>query len=139
MGKINTMVDEGGHIPTRAHEHDAGADIYAVHDITLWPKSFDKVDVKVHVQLKPGTFGLLTGRSSMAARGITVAPGIIDTGYNGSLGVVLMNHSETKQYIKAGERIAQLLVIPCDTPEFVLVDHFEETERGDGGFGSSGR
>lgn len=136
---VNVMVDAGGHVPVRAHADDAGADIFAVHDIVLWPRSFDKVDSRVHVQLKPGTVGLLTGRSSMAARGITVALGIIDSGYNGSLGIVLMNQSDVKQEIKAGDRIAQLLVIQCETPSFNLVDHFEDTDRGDSGFGSTGR
>lgn len=138
-GVIDVVLDEGGYLPTRAHKNDAGADLYAVNDIVLWPHSFDTVDSRVHLQLKPGTFGLLTGRSSLAKRGINCSLGIIDAGYTGSIGIVLNNNSDIKQEIKAGDRIAQILIISCETPEFRLVESLDTTDRGDDGFGSTGR
>ena len=92
--------------------------------------------------IPPGFAGLIVPRSGLAARsgvGVVNAPGLIDSGYRGEIKVVLINHGRKVFEIARADRIAQLVIVPCAAPEIELVEHLDETERGPGGFGSSGR
>ena len=131
----------GGAIaPTRAHPNDAGLDLYAPYALTLAPGQRETIDTGISIELPPYTFGRITGRSSLASKyGIEVFPGTVDEGYRGRIGITLRNSSIVPYQIQAGDRIAQLIVIPCVYVEPVVVESLSRTKRGDGGFGSTGR
>lgn len=131
-----------GQAPTHANPGDAGADLYASETVTLEPGARALVGTGTAIALPERTVGLVAPRSGLAAKhGITIvnAPGVIDSGYRGELKVTLLNTDAVEPYtIAAGDRIAQLLVLPIPAVEFVTVDVLPEGERGEAGFGSTG-
>lgn len=132
-------LDPAATLPTRAHPDDAGLDLYSLEDAALAPGEGRVVRTGVAVALPAGHVGLVCDRSSMAKRGLKTAGGVIDAGYRGELGVVLWNISGAPQAVKKGERLAQLLVLPAATPAVFESAQLDETARGAGGFGSTGR
>ena len=126
-------------LPTRAHAHDAGLDLYALEDTTVPPGEGRLLRTGVAVAVPAGHVGLVCDRSSLAKRGLKTAGGVIDAGYRGELGVLIWNLSSEPQHVKKGERCAQLLVIPIATPAPVESEDLGATARGAGGFGSTGR
>lgn len=139
MMEIDTVC-AAGMFPVRAHEHDAGADLRASESAFIGSGRFAKVSTGVRVSIPKGCVGLLAARSSLCKRGLLMANGvgIIDAGFTGEIKVPLFNAGNTPSNVLAGERIAQLVILPCELPAFRLVDKLEETERGEGGFGSTG-
>lgn len=135
---MKVKLDKHGHLPTRGHDTDAGLDLYAPMDIALPADGVVKVHLGVSIQLPVNTYGKIEGRSSLAARGIDVLGGVVDEGYRGEIAVVLKNNSSHRLTLNGGDRIAQLIVQPyiAVTPE--LVEELDDTERGAGGFGSTG-
>ena len=135
-------LDPRATLPTRAYAHDAGLDLYALEDVTLEPGARASVGTGVAVEIPEGHAGLVVPRSGLAARhGIALvnAPGLIDAGYRGEVRVLLLNTDrEQACAIAAGDRIAQLVLIAVATPAVVEVEELSTTERGNGGFGSSG-
>ena len=129
----------GAILPTRAHPHDAGLDLYALADVTLKPGDGSLVKTGIAVAVPEGHVGLIADRSSLAKRGLKTAGGVIDAGYRGELGILLWNISGQVQQLKKGERLAQLLIVPVATPAVRETDNLGSTARGDGGFGSTGR
>ncbi len=131
-----------GPAPAYARPGDAGADLTAGESVTLAPGERRLVGTGLRVALPEGTVGMVTPRSGLAARtglGIVNAPGIIDSGYRGEIRVCLINHDRhTPIEIKAGDRIAQLVIVPFVTARFVEVDRLDETVRAEGGYGSTG-
>jgi len=130
--------------PRRAHERDAGFDLTCAEDFTLWPARRRVIGTGVAVALPAGMAGLVTPRSGLAARhGITIvnAPGLVDPGYRGELRVTLLNTGDTPYAARAGDRIAQLLLVPFAAPEVRVVEALDggPDARGELGFGSSGR
>ena len=127
-------------MPVRAHTHDAGADLRASEAAAIGIGRFAKVSTGVSVSIPEGYVGLLAARSSLCARGLLMANGvgIIDSGFTGEIKVPLYNAGNLQSNVLAGERIAQLVILPCELPTFRLVAKLEETERGEGGFGSTG-
>jgi dUTP pyrophosphatase len=128
-------------VPTYAHDGDAGADVGAAVDVLLPHGSFVAVPTGTRVAIPRGFVGLICPRSGLAARhGVTVlnAPGIIDSGFRDEIKVVLINHGSQSFQLHAGDRIAQILIMPIAYATFVSVDSLDATERGDGGFGSTG-
>jgi dUTP pyrophosphatase len=131
-------------VPRRAHDHDAGYDLATVEAFTLWPASRRTVGTGVAVALPPGVAGLVMPRSGLASRhGITIvnAPGLVDPGYRGELRVTLLNTGDAPYAARAGDRIAQLVLVPFVAPDVQVVDGLDDgpDERGELGFGSSGR
>jgi dUTP pyrophosphatase len=126
-------------VPTRAHPDDAGLDLYGLEDVLLEPGEGKMVRTGVGIALPHGFMGMVADRSSMGKRGVKTAGGIIDSGYRGEVHVILWNVSREQVRLKAGERIAQLIVYPIVYPEPVEVGEFEQTNRGAKGFGSSGK
>jgi dUTP pyrophosphatase len=135
-------LDERARLPTRAHDADAGLDLYALEDAVLAPGERASVPTGIAVEIAPGQAGLVLPRSGLAARhGISVvnAPGLIDAGYRGEVRVLLLNTDREQPFeITSGDRIAQLVLVRVELPELVEVDSLSDTERGAGGFGSSG-
>lgn len=143
--EIKIMLDDGAIMPTRAHKADAGLDLYSPHDWNLGARNstfldYVTIDTGVHVQIPEGYVGFVKSKSGLMVRNNIVTDGTIDSGYTGSVKVKLFNHSYSEPYnIQRGDKIAQLVILPCITPDPVLVDSFPVTERGDNGFGSTGR
>jgi dUTP pyrophosphatase len=129
-------------IPTRAYDHDAGFDLYALEDARLGPGERAAVRTGIAVEIPPGRAGLVLPRSGLAARhGIALvnAPGLIDAGYRGELRVLLLNTDADSPFeVSGGDRIAQLVLVRVETPQIEEADELGESARGSGGFGSSG-
>ena len=131
------QLDAGAFKPTKAHPSDAGYDLYAREDVELAADKTFKVDTGVHVLIPEGFVGLVLPRSSFNCMGVATPTGVIDAGYTGSISVVLVSKFDLK--IFAGNRIAQLVIVPL--PEIRLIEGdvmAHKSERGCGGFGSSG-
>jgi len=130
-------------LPTRAHEGDAGLDLYACESAHIGPGERWSVGTGVGVEIPAGHAGLVLPRSGLARdHGIALvnAPGLIDSGYRGELRVLLLNTDPAETFrVEPGERIAQLLITPIATPEPVETAALGDSARGEGGFGSSGR
>lgn len=128
-------------LPRQATSGDAGVDLYAREGGTLDPGQRTMVPTGIAVAVPEGYVGLISPRSGLAVRhGISLvnAPGILDAGYRGEIHAVVINEGDEPFEYERGERIAQLVVVPFVTPEFEVVDELPTSERGDGGFGSSG-
>lgn len=137
---IKVKLDAGARMPTRAHVWDAGLDIYARETQTVPAKESAIFDTGVHVQLPNGTAGFLKSKSGLNVKHGITSEGVIDAGYTGSIVVKLYNNSGYDYTVNAGEKISQLVILPVVIPECIIsVADLEETERGDGGFGSTGR
>lgn len=136
--KMKVVVDGGANIPFRAHKTDAGLDLYATKGGWIFPFCRKAFDTGVHVAIPEGFVGLLTSKSGlMGNHGIT-SRGTIDSGYTGSIRAVLFNHSWKFIRIKPHQKITQLVILPIITPDPEIVDSLENTDRGNGGFGSTG-
>lgn len=128
-------------LPEYAHVGDSGVDLRCLKDYTLNPGQIVLIDTGIAVQMEPGVEAQIRPRSSLAVkRGLTVpnSPGTVDSTYRGEIKVGLINLGQHVQQIQKGERIAQMVFAPVLHAEFVVVDEFDETERGEGGFGSTG-
>lgn len=156
---MKIMLDEGAKMPTRAHTWDAGLDLYTHADVVIpatktelhydplglgFPRPETIVgsaiiDTGVHVEIPEGCVGFVKSKSGLNVKHGLTADGVIDAHYTGSLVVKLYNHTECPYYFKAGDKIAQLVILPCVLPPLELVDSLEDTDRGDKGFGSTGR
>jgi dUTP pyrophosphatase len=138
-----TRLSEDAREPSRAHDGDAGYDLYALEAAVLGPGERASVGTGIAVAIPDGWAGLVLPRSGLAAKhGITLpnAPGLIDAGYRGEVRVLLLNTDAAESFeVAPGDRIAQLLLVRHEAPELVEVQSLEETVRGAGGFGSSGR
>lgn len=134
---------ENAVLPTRAHEGDAGLDLYACEAAHLGPGERWSVGTGVAVEIPAGHAGLVLPRSGLARNhGISLvnAPGLIDSGYRGELRVLLLNNDPAEIFrVEAGDRIAQLVLVPIALADVVEAPTLADSARGEGGFGSSGR
>jgi dUTP pyrophosphatase len=137
-----TRLDSRARLPTRAYSGDAGLDLYALEDGAIDPGARASVGTGIAVEIPDGQAGLVLPRSGLAARhGIALvnAPGLIDAGYRGEIQVLLLNTDPTARFAyAAGDRIAQLVLVRIEAPEPLEVTELPGTDRGAGGFGSSG-
>jgi dUTP pyrophosphatase len=126
----------------RAYADDAGLDLHAAEGAVIGPGERAAVATGIAVEIPPGQAGLVLPRSGLADRhGIALvnAPGLIDSGYRGEIRVLLLNTDRDEPFtVSAGDRIAQLVLVRIEMPQVVEVDELAESERGRGGFGSSG-
>lgn len=136
---LKVMLDRGAKMPTRAHENDAGFDLYAPVDALIYNDDSVDIDTGVHIQIPPGYVGLVKSKSGLNRWHSVQCEGVIDSGYTGSIHVKLYNHGRCAVSIARKQKIAQLVIVPCITPDLLVVDEFPKTERGDGGFGSTGK
>ncbi|EHS62970.1 hypothetical protein PGT21_050360 [Puccinia graminis f. sp. tritici] len=126
-------------IPTRGSKFAAGYDLYASKDTTILKGGRAVVPTDITIAVPPSTYGRVAPRSGLAVKhGINTGAGVIDEDYRGPVGVVLFNHGEQDFQVKKGDRIAQLVIERIVTPEVREVQSMTETERGAGGFGSTG-
>lgn len=141
--ELPIQLEEGAIVPTYAHSDDAAADLYALQDISLNAHTYgNKIHTGVHIQLPEGWLALIIPRSSTGAKTpfrLSNSVGLIDSGYRGELGVLYDNTSDNDAFIRQGERIAQLLVMPSYRFKAKVVESLEDSERGSDGFGSTGK
>ncbi len=135
---MKVKLDPGAYMPERAHATDAGLDLKAREPIWIHPGEHVILDTGVHVQIPAGFVGLITSKSGLMGRGITCR-GTIDCGFTGSIRAVLYNHGPEGYLVNKGDKICQLVIMPIHIEDLEMVSDLEDTERGDGGFGSTGR
>ena len=136
---MKIMLDPGAKMPQFAHPWDGGLDLYANEDGYVRCNHFRTFDTGTHIAIPEGFVGLIRSRSGlMVNHGITT-DGTIDAHYTGSIRVCLFNNGTSRYEVKKGDKIAQIVIVKCEHPTLELVDSLEETDRGDNGFGSTGR
>ncbi len=138
------LLRSGARLPTYGSAEAAGADLYACVEsaVTVAPGETAMIPIGIAVELPVGTVGLIYARSGLACkRGLAPANkvGVIDSDYRGELMVALHNHGTCPQTVEPGERVAQLVITPYVTAEFAVSEALSETDRGAGGFGSTGK
>ena len=136
---MKIKIDEVDLMPIRAHSTDAGLDLRAGNSAWVLEGKSVIFDTKVHVELPKGTCGLIISRSGLNVKHGLICTGLIDEGYTGEIKVRLFNFGDYDFYIHEGDRIAQLVVIPCIYEAVEIADELEASERGNNGFGSTGR
>lgn len=137
---MKIKLDPGAYIPERAHATDAGLDIKSPKDCIIPAHDSATIYTGVHVKLPPNTAGLLVSKSGLNTRYNITSTGLIDEGYNGEIVVKLHNHGGLPYFVAKGDKITQLVVIPVLYEAVELVDDLQQdSERGDKGFGSTGR
>lgn len=139
--ELKVRLTDGAPLPRHARPGDAGMDLTSRDDVVVPPMSSRMVGTGVAVEIPEGYVGLVFPRSGLAGkRGMTLrnCVGVIDSGYRGEVRAPLYNTTDAYHRITVGERVCQLVVVPYETCECVAVDELTESERGDGGFGSTG-
>ena len=135
-----TLLSSDAKLPTRATVGSAGYDLYSPDSGTIQPMERLLIPLHISIQLPVGTYGQIAPRSGLALKyGIQVGAGVIDEDYRGNVGVLLFNVSDKPFEFKKGDRVAQLIVKSYKSPEIKQVEQLDESNRGDGGFGSSGK
>ena len=135
-------MDEKAKEPVYGSENANGADLFALNDYTINPGKTVKIQTGIALELNDDYAGFIMARSGMACkRGLAPANkvGLIDTDYRGEIIVALHNHGEETQIIRSGDKVAQLVIIKLPQANFIEVEELDKTERGDGGFGSTGK
>lgn len=136
---MKIVLEPGAYAPTRAHDTDAGLDIRAMHGAVLGPMDSYTIHTGVHIELPPGTCGVLVSKSGLNVHHDITSTGLIDESYCGEILVRLHNHSRKYYDVRPGDKITQLVIVPCLYEPVELVDELEEKGRGNNGFGSTGR
>ena len=132
------MVDNGCYMPERAYSDDAGMDLKTPHDVIVPAGGSAVIDTGVHVEIPRGYAGMLKSKSGLNVKQNLVSEGVVDSGYSGSVVCKLYNHGKKDVTLLKGSKITQMVIVPVLIPSLQVVDHFEDTERGTNGFGSSG-
>ena len=137
---MKIILDDGAYMPIRGHQNDGGADLRTPIDVTVPAHGSARIDTGVHFDIAPGLVGMLKSKSGLNVNKNITCEGVIDAGYTGSVVAKLYNHGDEPVTFRAGDKITQIVFLPVYIPdEFVPVNEFEKTERGNGGFGSTGR
>ena len=131
-------LNENSILPSRSHCDDAGLDLYAAEGFVIEPGQGKMVSTGIAMEIPKGYVGMIADRSSMAKKGLKTAGGIVDSGYRGEVKVLLWNLSHQNYTVSPKDRVAQILLIPIATPVVQEVPQLSKTERGAGGFGSTG-
>lgn len=138
--RLKLQLDDGAYAPDRAHELDAGWDLKTPKDFVIYPHDDVAIDTGVHIEIPGGYVGLLLPKSGLNIKKDTKGFGVIDAGYTESIVVKLENTGKDQHSFKAGDKIIQIVFIPIAKVEgFDQVDEISGGERGDNGFGSTGR
>ena len=136
---MNIILDNGAFKPEFAHKTDAGADLRSPVCAVVPARGNTVIDTGVHVEIPEGYVGILKSKSGLNVKHDLIGTGTIDSGYSGSIRVKLYNLGDTDYQIHRGDKIIQLVIVPCVYCEFTEVEQFADSERGTGGFGSTGR
>lgn len=136
---MKIILDNGAKMPTKAHRADAGFDLYSRETVIVSAKESATFDTGVHMQIPEGFVGFLKSKSGLNVKHGITSEGVIDSGYTGSIVVKLYNHSGKDYKVQTGDKISQIVLLPIAMTDLELVKDFENSERGNNGFGSSGR
>ena len=136
---MSIKLDKGAKMPEKAHATDVGYDIFSPIDIIIPAHKSVFINSGVHIQIPLGIAGVLISKSGLNVKHGITSTGLIDPGYTGSIGVKLYNNSDTDYHITAGDKITQIMFIPYVLALFETEDSLDDTERGDNGFGSTGK
>lgn len=136
---MKIKLDEGAFVPVRAHDTDAGADLRSPIETVVPARGSCVIDTGVHIQLPLWYVGMLKSKSGLNFKHGITSEGVIDFGYTGAIKVKLYNNGDEPYRIERGDKITQLVIMPCEYEKFDLVDDLDDSERGDGGFGSTGK
>lgn len=131
-------ISENAYLPERAHDNDAGADLFSIEEVHIQPHSPAMIKTGIEIALPRKTCGFIWGKSSIESKGLIVTAGLIDEGYRGEVIVCLFNLTDKIQIIEKGQKIAQLVVMPVYYPKFKEVKDLPKSKRGIFGFGSTG-
>lgn len=137
--KVKIKLDSFAVPPTRAHEADAGLDLCSPDKVFIFGHESAVIDTGVHIAIPKGYVGMLKSKSGLNVKHNLLSEGVIDSGYTGSIRVKLYNHGDMPVKIEQGQKISQLVILPIVNPKLVFVEELESTERGNGGFGSTGK
>lgn len=137
--KMNVILDDGAYMPEFAHKTDAGADLRSPVCTIVPSHGSVMIDTGVHVEIPEGYVGMLKSKSGLNVKHNLNGEGVIDSGFSGSICVKLYNFGNKDYQILRGDKIIQIVIMPCVYCEFTEVEKFADSERGDGGFGSTGR
>ena len=129
---------EDAQAPTRGSDEAAGYDLYSYENQTITPNKIKLIDTGISIRVPEGTYGRIAPRSSVSKKGILINAGVIDRDYRGPVKVMVHNLSNNDYVINKNDRIAQLILEQIKTPPVELVEELDDTERGEGGFGSTG-
>lgn len=133
------MLDAGAYMPERAHEDDAGFDLRSPKPDFLPARGSVVIDTGVHIKIPKGYAGMICSKSGLNIKHGIISDGLVDAGYTGSIRVKLYNLSDESYVVYTGDKISQIVFVPIAEPNLEVVDALDETERGDNGFGSTGR
>jgi len=140
-----TKLTDTATLPTYGSDEAAGMDLYADESYSphrpmeLWPGDKQLIKTGISVAIPNGFYGRIAPRSGLAHKhGIDVMAGVVDSDYRGEIGVILINLGKDKVTFSAGDRIAQMIITPCARAELTEVNELSTTDRGDGGYGSTG-
>ena len=136
---MNIILDPGAFMPEFAHKTDAGADLRSPVYAVVPARGNTVIDTGVHVEIPEGYTIFLKSKSGLNVKHNLIGEGVVDSGFSGSIRVKLYNLGDTDYQILRGDKIIQLVIMPCGYCEFTEVEKFADSERGDGGFGSTGR
>lgn len=136
---VRVMLDEGAKMPTKAHEEDAGFDLYSRENKTIPARGSASFDTGVHIAIPEGMAGILISKSGLNVKHGITSTGLVDSGYTGSIVAKLYNNSDTDYAVRAGDKITQIVLQEIVVAKLEQVDTLEESERGNNGFGSTGR
>ena len=137
---VKVVLEPWAIMPERAHTLDAGLDLKTPGSVCVRAHGSVTIDTGVHMEIPAGYFGKLESKSGLNVKhGVVSCGGVVDAGYTGSIVVKLYNLTDRDYWFSEGDKICQLVIIPCRTPVLELVDSLEDTERGSNGFGSTGK
>lgn len=136
---FKVILDENAKMPTKAHDTDAGFDLYAPKRIIIRAKDSEVINTGVHTEIPKGYVGFLKSKSGLNVHCGICGEGVIDAGYTGSIVAKLYNNGHEHVVLEEGQKIIQIVFLPIPEVELELTNSFEETDRGDNGFGSSGK
>lgn len=136
---LKIKLDNGAIKPTKAHEEDAGFDLYSRENVEILPGESALFDTGVHVEIPNGMTGFLKSKSGLNCKYSIVSEGVIDSGYSGSIIVKLYNHGKFPYKVLKGDKISQIVFLPIPSIKLRESNLISEGKRGDSGFGSSGR
>lgn len=136
---MNFVMDDGAFAPVRGHDADAGLDLRTPIDCIVPARGSVVIDTGIHFDIPYGAYGKLESKSGLNMKGIVSLGGVIDSGYTGSVVAKLYNMTDEDYEFRAGDKVVQIIFTNCYNPEMVLVSELPDRDRGDNGFGSTGR
>ena len=137
--ELPVVLDELAYMPVRAHELDAGADLFSPVAVTVYPGESVVIDTGVHMAIPYGYAGFIKSKSGLNVKHGILSEGVVEAGYTGSIRVKLYNHGHEAFTVEKGHKISQIVILPVLLCGFSEVESLDQTERGDGGFGSTGK